>query len=306
MSTATVELDAPTADAEPPRQTSNDRSFPVRRISFFDRDAEVPRHFMDGDIVMSHVVAVLSSLFPEGEDYFVRSVRRFRDRITDPVLKKQVAGFIGQEAIHGREHREFNDRLADLGYPTKAIDRFTGSRLKFDERHSPPKFCLAVTAALEHYTATLAEVLLADERAQAMFSEDEVRHLLMWHAIEESEHKAVAFDVYQACVGDPRYRARVMNVITVGFVGSSTLWTIYSVARDREAWRRPGDLVRSIARLKDSPWLSKAVLRRIRDYNRPDFHPDDHDATELLERWREAFFAEGTGTLEDHLVTKAS
>ncbi|NLV54340.1 MAG: metal-dependent hydrolase, partial [Acidimicrobiales bacterium] len=77
-------------------------------MSFHPDDNIGRRHFADGDLVMSHVVSVLSGLFPEGEDYFVRSVRHFRDRIDDPVLKKQVAGFIGQEAIHGREHRDLN------------------------------------------------------------------------------------------------------------------------------------------------------------------------------------------------------
>ncbi len=305
MSTAVADPGTTTEDSAE-AQASSERTFPVRRISFFDSDvAEVPHLYMDGDLVMSHIVAVLSSLFPEGEDYFVRSVRHYRDQITDPVLKKQVTGFIGQEAIHGREHRAFNDRLAEMGYPTRLIDRFTASRLKFNERIAPPKVGLAVTAALEHYTATLAEVLLADERAQAMFSEDEVRHLLMWHAIEESEHKAVAFDVYKACVDDEKLRTRVMNAITIGFVGTSTLWAIFSIARDKTTWRDLRGLRRSVSKLKDSPWLTKEVRGRIRDYNRADFHPDDHDASELLERWRTELFGEA-GALVDHLQKKAS
>src|SRR3954454_9073585 len=72
---------------------------PTRRISFEESLRTVPKHFAaDGDVVSSHVMANLSSVFPDGEDFFVRSVRHYRDQITDPVLKRQVAGFIGQEA----------------------------------------------------------------------------------------------------------------------------------------------------------------------------------------------------------------
>ena len=104
-------------------QTSNpDRSVPTRRISFEKALRTVPRHFgADGDLIASHVVAALSAVFPDGEDFFVRSVRHFRDQITDPALRRQVAGFIGQEATHGREHRAFNDRLHELGYPMSLL-----------------------------------------------------------------------------------------------------------------------------------------------------------------------------------------
>ena len=95
---------------------------PTRRMSFEASMRDLPRHFAeDGDLIAGHLIAALSSVFPDGEDYFVRSVRHFRDQITDPALKRQVGGFIGQEAVHGREHRVFNDRLAELGYPDEAV-----------------------------------------------------------------------------------------------------------------------------------------------------------------------------------------
>jgi len=95
-------------------QTSNpDRKVQTRRLSLDESFQDVPRHFAaDDDLIGSHLAATLSAVFPDGEDFFVRSVRHFRDEVTDPALKRQVAGFIGQEAVHGREHRAFNDRLA--------------------------------------------------------------------------------------------------------------------------------------------------------------------------------------------------
>ena len=140
-----------TAADAPATQTSNaDRMVPTRRISFDESLASVPKHFAaDGDVVASHVMASLSGVFPDGEDFFVRSVRYYRDRITDPALKKQVAGFIGQEAMHGREHRAFNDHLDSLGYPVKRIERFTKRGLAMRDRLAPPISNLAATAALE-------------------------------------------------------------------------------------------------------------------------------------------------------------
>src|SRR5689334_2819962 len=138
------------------RQTSDpDRVVPTRRISFDESLRDLPRHFAgDDDLIASHVTAGLSAVFPDGEDFFVRSVRHFRDQITDPELKRQVAGFIGQEAMHGREHRDLNDRLDELGYPTKRIERFTKWGLATRERLLSGHDNLAATSALEHFTAT--------------------------------------------------------------------------------------------------------------------------------------------------------
>jgi predicted metal-dependent hydrolase len=95
-----------------------------RRIRFSYPQGALRKHYVDGDLVMSHVVAVLSATFPPGEDVFVRSVRNFCDEISDPELKQQVAGFVGQEVTHGREHRELNRRLQEMGYPTHRVARF--------------------------------------------------------------------------------------------------------------------------------------------------------------------------------------
>src|SRR5437899_10521378 len=122
-------------------QTSNpDRKVPTRRISFEESLQTVPKHFAaGGDLIQSHLAASLSAVFPDGEDFFVRSVRHYRDEISDPDLKRQVSGFIGQEATHGREHRVFNDRLDQLGYPVKRIERFTKWGLELRTKYAPAK-----------------------------------------------------------------------------------------------------------------------------------------------------------------------
>jgi uncharacterized protein len=271
----------------------------TRRIRFDYPTGSLDRHFAGGDLILSHVVAILSAMFPEGEDFFVRSVRHYADRITDPELKAQVAGFIGQEVTHGREHRELNERLQQMGYPTRRVDRLVRSDLARAERRLPHKVQLAITAALEHYTASLAEVLLSDERARALLGTNEVRSLLLWHALEESEHKAVAFDVYRAVGGTEKMRIRVMRTITVSFIVGTVMHSILSMLADRATYN-PVRLGRSVAALRHSPFLGRNMTRRIAAYNKVGFHPDDHDNTELLARWTEELFG-AEGQLADHL-----
>ena len=277
------------------------RKVPTRRISFEESLCDLRRHSaIDEDIILSHLAAALSGLFPDGEDFFVRSVRHFRDRIEDPELKRQVAGFIGQEAMHGREHRVLNDRLAELGYPTKWIEKTTRIGLRLRERLLSPTSNLAATAALEHFTATLAEMLLTDESVRGMFDHDAVRDLFLWHALEESEHKAVAFDVYKAVGGSERTRVLTMKLLRFGFIGGLIFQVTLSVLRDRDAYR-PGRLRQSWRRVRGSRLMSRELWEQLKDYDRPDFHPDDRDTTALIEHWREELFGR-SGRLNEKLV----
>ncbi len=280
------------------------RKVPTRRISFEESLADLPQHFAgDGDLFMSHMIAVLSGVFPDGEDFFVRSVRHFRDQVTDPELKRQVAGFIGQEAMHGRQHRALNDRLSELGYPTKRIEAFTRWGLAQRERIMSAESNLAATAALEHFTATMAEILLSSEQAREAVGDTIVMDMLLWHALEECEHKAVAFDVYRQVGGSERMRVWTMNFILVSFFVGMNVDATISMLGDRETYRR-GRLRRSLARLRHSPFLRLDLFRRLRDYNRPDFHPDDRDTDALLEEWRDTLFGED-GRLND-LINSAA
>ena len=279
------------------------RSVPTRAMEFDPWLDDLPKHFAaDGDIVTSHVLAVLSSVFPDGEDYFVRSVEAVRDRIEDPKLRQDVEGFIGQESMHGREHRALNERLAELGYPTRAIGTYVQRLTALRERLQNEKANLAVTAALEHYTATLAETLLTDPAAPAEIGHDGVRYLLMWHALEESEHKAVAFDVYKRVGGSERMRVAMMWLIHLNFLLETAIWTVVSLAMDPAARRHPLRVLRGLGRLRRSPFMSRRAVRQLFQYNRRGFHPNDRDTTELIAVWRAKLFG-SDGKLTDLLAS---
>jgi len=287
-----------------PSPAGDASTIPVRRMSFAESLASLPKHFAgDGDLITSHLFATLSGVFPDGEEYFVRSVRRYRDEVSDPDLRRQVAAFIGQEALHGREHRALNDRLAELGYGTKGVERYARMGLAFRERVMSPLVNLASTAALEHFTATLAETVLTSADARAAIGAQEILDVLLWHSLEESEHKAVAFDVYRAVGGSERTRRWVMEFITVTFIGGMAIQTAIGVARDRETYRS-GNLRRSFRRLRTNPFFTRRVWTMLRSYNRVGFHPHDHDTTELLDEWRDRLFGVD-GTLNDRMLRSA-
>ncbi|AMT70466.1 metal-dependent hydrolase [Mycobacteroides immunogenum] len=296
----------PANNSHPRPSSAAGRAVHTRRIAFtFDQSAPSRRHFVAGDIAMSHLVALLSGFFPSGEEFFIQSVRRYDRQIADPVLKRQVAGFIGQEMTHGIQHRELNAQLVRRGYwATGLMDR-VGTRLvkrmKQNRDRLPDtvaRSALAVTAGVEHLTAILGEQVLSVPWIQRQLTDPEVRAMLNWHAIEEMEHKSVAFDVYRYVGGSEPMRIAAM-VLTLGLFLSRTVILLASIATDPWAWRHPGRTLRSLATLPHTP-LFAGLGAKIRCYLRPGFHPDDIDHGPLLEAWRDEYFGP-EGILLDHL-----
>jgi predicted metal-dependent hydrolase len=263
-------------------------------MEFDEWFSDVPRYFAgDGDVVMSHVFAVLSSVFPGGEAYFVRSVRSVRHLITEPRLREAVEGFIGQESMHGREHRAFNEHLATLGYPTRQIDTYIRGLTWLRERFLSERMNVAIVAALEHYTATLAETVLTDPEARTALGHRAARYLLVWHALEELEHKAVAFDVYRSLEGTEGMRILAMWLVHVNFVLETAFWSLVSLARDPTARRHPGRLMRNVWAFRRSPFTSPRALRRLMSYHHRGFHPHECDDSEVIAAWRSELFGPG-------------
>lgn len=272
---------------------SHSREIRARRLKFaFKPNGTEPEYYMDGDVAMSHLVSLLSSAFPPGEEFFIRSVRRNVDAVSDAQLKKQVQGFIGQEVTHGREHRNLNEQLASMGYPALVADKYSYV-FEAVEKLIPRLVPLAITAAAEHYTAILAERVLTNETVKALTEDQEIKHLLMWHAFEELEHKAVAFDVYRANDGGEAIRIAAMAGMTLALYGVGLAAVVASMATDPGVRSHPITALRSLRQLPQSP-LIRGLLPEAVKYLRLGFHPDDMDTEKILEEWREELFgAEG-------------
>lgn len=240
----------------------------------------IPRHWFAGVPVFTHISNGVNLLFPAGERFFVRSVRYFESRIDDPVLRAQVKAFYGQEGRHSKAHEDVIELLRQQGYE---VDQFLRlyEKVAFEilERITSPELRLAATAAAEHFTAIMAEGAL--ERRVLDAAHPAMRDLLLWHAAEEIEHRAVAFDVLQKVA--PGYLTRMggLAYATVTLAGFWALGTAMLLRQEEaplremlaQAKQARGDDHRPIAR--DVFWAG------IKDYARPSFHPDDRGNSAL-------------------------
>ena len=53
------------------------------------RRTEHPQHWIDGSALATHLVNGVNMLFPDGERFFIRSVKHYLDQITDESSKPE-------------------------------------------------------------------------------------------------------------------------------------------------------------------------------------------------------------------------
>lgn len=259
---------------------------PPRRVAMNLKDAE-GGYWYGNDAFQTFYWSAFSVLLPEGEQFFVNAVRHYRDQITDDNLKAAIAGFIGQEALHTQGHQVLNQFINDRQLPAAEIE----AQLKFlldtvGKIH--PRLNLAATICLEHFTALLGEQLLAEADHNGQVRDD-IKPLWMWHALEETEHKAVAWDVYEQTGGSYAVRAGAM-VITTVVLGAVMA---YATGRMLHADGKLFDLRnnwKGFTALFGRQGRMTRLLPKFMDFFRPGFHPNDHDTNALVAEWREKLF----------------
>ncbi|OTG67555.1 metal-dependent hydrolase [Acinetobacter silvestris] len=253
----------------------------VRKPSFNPK--AIRRHFFANSPIMSHLLTALSSTFPIGEQFFVHSVRNVRDKVKDEKLQAEIAAFIGQEAMHSKAHADFNDAWRRDDYNLDNFQDWLARREKFIQSVHP-KLQLAITCAFEHFTALLGGYILRHPEILSTLDDDAIK-LWVWHAIEEIEHRAVAFDVYQAVYKDDKVRRSVMRNVTTGFASL----TFYSASRLlMQDWRK--SLPKVTGNLYGTYMISKMLISLIPEYIsyfKVDFHPSEIDYSKIVEYWKE-------------------
>ena len=262
----------------PPTQTIRPRS------PRFDFDT-VPRRWFARSVLGTHLANGLNLLFPAGERFFVRSVRRYLDKIDDPQLREDIKGFSGQEGLHAYAHERYFEALEKQGYDIRRFLRFYEAfAYGFVEKVAPGQLCLAATAACEHFTATMAANALAREADGTMVVQDPtMRALFLWHAVEEIEHRAVAFDVLQKVNPSLELRAAGLAVATSMLFG---LWMIAAGSLLVQDHAKPERLARELRARREfqSQHGSPRFGAAIRAYLRRDFHPSQDTTCDELAR----------------------
>ncbi|EPJ3290537.1 metal-dependent hydrolase, partial [Acinetobacter baumannii] len=263
------------------------KSIPIRHLNIGFEGKEIDVEFYMNNQFATMFFATLSVFLTYGEDLVIETARHHREFIQDPVLKQRVTSLIGQEAIHSKLHNEYNDALKDVEYPVD-LYRFLGENFfKYVFLKFPQPLKLSMMAGIEHFTAVLAEYMMKHEKNFYYSDDAKSRALWMWHMLEESEHKDIAYDVYQLLNGSYPLRASgfFLAFFTIlGLIPATTLFI--PVLRKpqemltRKFWKDARRGVGLIFGPKDGVFGS--TIGQIFDYLRPDFHPNDHDTTEYL------------------------
>ena len=262
---------------------------PIVRNLRFEIDDSVPRYWHGGRKAVSMFLDNLSVFFPVGERFFVKSVRAHQDAVKTPELTEQVKAFCGQEGVHGREHEAYNALLRREGYPIDSMEKRVAAILDRVSRESTDEAQLAVTCALEHFTALLGGALLEDPRLLEG-AHPAMAALWKWHAAEENEHKNVAFDVFQAAGGRYSVRATIM-------VGATLIFWGKVIEHQTRMMRASGELfsVKEWLALVEFLFVNPGGMLKLiplyLEYFKPGFHPSQIDSSKILEAWKAEFGA---------------
>ncbi|QHS08739.1 metal-dependent hydrolase [Sinimarinibacterium sp. NLF-5-8] len=253
-----------------------------------DLEGDIPRYWFAGDAFKTRLFDAMSLLFPEGEKFFISCVRDYREKITDSGMQQQVKDFIYQEGQHGSVHTRFNNRLKAQGI---AVEKILQSQrdimFGYFRKKFPAVYTLGQTVAAEHLTAMMAHTFFGNN----MFADADprIRAMYAWHAVEEIEHKAVAFDVFRH-VAKGGYAVRALSMVQVSisfplhvFLIMRYMFKVDEVPDRGRVW------------LKGLWWLYKpggVCARMLGDYLAffaPGFHPWQRGDMQVYRRWLAAY-----------------
>ncbi len=260
--------------------------------------------FHDDNIYKSAFMAGLSAAFPAGEKEFIDSVRNYRHRVKNPQLLAQIKGFMAQEGHHQHQHRLVNKELDRLGYNTDKVDRLLNKMINKRLKVLDDKTRLAFTVAAEHVTAIMGSYIINHPEFLNNM-ETPFKDLMLWHAVEEVEHKSVAFDVYMECEGDIKFLQKITRISTrlLHFRLSRNMLVL---AFGTKYWASFKEFKNCMQWMFGKKGMWRALRKPYKQFFSENFHPWRDGGAELISKWQLEFYhPEQNRKSKAYLQTKA-
>ena len=253
---------------------------PIARTVAFRLAPELAARWNGGSIVRSALLNALSIFLPAGENLFVRTVRA--TQAAGCADARGVNTFVVQESAHRRQHELYNACLQQRFPSTGRWLWYMDRSWAFKSAMMSPRARLAATVAIEHLTTLMARLVLS-ERSAIEGADLEYASLWRWHALEELEHKSVAFQLYFA-QGGSRRRLMLMMIIVSAVFAVEFLCVLAALLGDQKRLYR-----RQTRQDLRAIWRSRAAREARAGYVTffaKAFSPALVDDSDLVLRWR--------------------
>ena len=254
----------------------------VRKIKF-DLRKEKINNWHSNNPFISHFYNGMSIMFPEGEKFFMDSVRYYQHKVDDAELKACIKHFFMQEGQHTKAHIQYNDLLEKTGHDLKKLEHYTihGSEI-YHKKH--PLTQLALVASFEHFTAILANSFLGNSSLFFKNSDPEFTRIWLWHSAEELEHKSVAYDLYLHMGGGYFRRCYAMCLATFRFFLNLTK-SMFNLLKKEKQLFNVIMFIQGFCYLFIYPGLLIRLSLEYFKFFLPGFHPWKTDNHHLVKTW---------------------
>lgn len=280
-----------------PRQPANESAalsqlrygheIPVREFAFDFPDTIDPV-WVPGNPWRSHFYNGVSLTMPYLEPFLVQTMREAMGKVSDEGLLADMRAFNGQEAQHYRCHRRLNEVLRRSGHDQlTAVEALIDRAYKRLKRRSL-RTRMAYSAGFESMTCGFTRWMIGQRRELFANGQPHVTSFWLMHMVEETEHKTVAFDAYQACFGD--YWPRAFGVLhgSFGVLGLGMVGMLSALRRER-ALLGPRKLWRTVRELGSVCWnVGPALLRALH----PNYDPRHEHDPDWVQVWTDRYAAD--------------